>query len=111
MGGGGGGDQKVCLNRPKLREVVPLGLLTYGIKNFCRCQNPYGFDGPLKIENLPFLTFFKMTKPREIYTKGRIFFSIFFLKMSGGLLKIVGWWKSHEVVGRSSVGGNFEKIS
>ena len=29
------GDKKVSLNRPKIREVVPLGLLTYGIKKIC----------------------------------------------------------------------------
>ena len=68
---------KTHMRRPTI-TVCMVGLLTYGIKFFCWCQNPYGFDGPLKIENLLFLTFFKVTKPREFYIKRRIFFSNFF---------------------------------
>ena len=77
-GRGGRRIQKVLLNRQKLREIVPLGLLTYGIKNFCWCQKFYGFDGPLNIENLPYLIFLKLTKTGEFYVVGGIFFPFFF---------------------------------
>ena len=42
-------EKKMLLKKLKLQEVFFSGVLTYGIKNFCRCQNPYRFYGPLKV--------------------------------------------------------------
>ena len=53
-------------NRTKLRDAVLLGLLAYWIKDFCRCQNLYGFDGLL------------MTQSSVFYVLGRLIFSHFF---------------------------------
>ena len=76
-----------------------MGVWTYGIKGFFRYQNPYGFDGPLKIENVPVSTFLKLTDIRAYCILGWIFFFGLFLK------------RLREVVGRTSVGGNLERTS
>ena len=60
--------------------MVAIGVGTYGIKPFCWCQNPYGFDGSLKIENLSVSTFFELTKTRAYCMLGEINFGGLFLK-------------------------------
>ena len=69
--------KKVALNHPKLREVVFLGLLTYGIKIFCLCQNSYGFDGPPNIEDMTYSTFFKLDQTQVLYIIDAYFLHFF----------------------------------
>ena len=82
--------------------------LTYFIKNFCSCQNLYGFEGRLSTENREYtiFNFLQFNSNSGIYLLRWIFFRIYYccrnvtwkLSVSGNMLL-------------SSVDGNFGKIT
>ena len=52
-------------------------------------------------------TYRKISK-RYLFFFKDVYFCAFFLKLSGGPLKLVGRWKYWYIIGKSSVGGHFK---